>query len=129
MSSPFRSWKEVEPYEFAPGVHITAIGGERVLMCRVTYDPGAVIPEHNHPDSEQLMYVVEGDVTLTVAGQTRTLTAGDLAVVSRGLDHHLSTESGCTFIEALAPVPVDHVPVPKRDLVLGPEAGSLHVER
>ena len=129
MSSPFRTWKGVEPHEFAPGVNITAIGGERVLMCRVTYEPGAVIPEHNHPHSEQLMYVVSGDVTLTVAGETKTLTDGDLAVVNRGLDHDLSTVDGCTFIEALAPVPVDHVPVPERDLVLGPEGGSLHVER
>ena len=37
--------------------------------------------------------------------------------------------SGCTFIEALAPLPLDHVPDRVRDLVLGDLAGSLHVER
>ena len=129
MSSPFRTWKGVEPHEFAPGVTINAIGGEQVLMCRVKYEPGAVIPEHNHPDTEQLIYVVDGDITVTVEGQTETLRAGDVAVVNRGLNHNLSTEEGCTFIEALSPVPRDHVPVPGRDLVLGSGGDALHVDR
>ena len=129
MSSPFRTWKGVEPHEFAPGVTINAIGGEQVLMCRVNYEAGAVIAEHNHPDSEQLMYVMDGDVTLTVEGQTETLRAGDVAVVNRGLNHNLSTVQGCTFIEALSPVPRDHVPVPQRDLVLGAGGDALHVDR
>ena len=129
MSSPFRTWKGVEPHEFAPGVTINAIGGEQVLMCRVRYDPGAEIPEHSHPDTEQLIYVVEGDITVTVEGQTQTLRAGDVAVVNRGLNHNLSTEEGCTFIEALSPVPRDHVPVPGRDLVLGSGGDALHVDR
>jgi quercetin dioxygenase-like cupin family protein len=127
MSSPFRTWKGVEPYEFVPGVTLHAIGGEQLLMCRVNYAPGAMIPEHSHPESEQLMYVVEGDVTLNVEGQSRTLGAGDVAVVNRGLKHDLFTVEGCTFIEALAPVPRDHVPVPDRDLVLGAGGDALHV--
>ncbi len=129
MSSPFRTWKGVEPHQFAPGVTINAIGGEQVLMCQVNYSPGAVIPEHSHPDSEQLMFIVDGDVTLTVEGKTQTLREGDVAVVNKGLNHNLSTEEGCTFIEALSPVPRDHVPMPERDLVLGAGGDSLHVDR
>ena len=36
---------------------------------------------------------------------------------------------GVTFVEALGPVPLDHIPDPKRDLVLGDLRGSLHVPR
>lgn len=129
MTSPFGSWTGQEPFEFAPNVTINAIGGEQVLMCRVRYQPGAVIPEHDHPESEQLMYVVEGDVTLTIEGESRRLVGGDVAVVNRGLRHELSTVEGCEFIEALSPVPTDHVPVPERDLVLGAQGTSLHVDR
>jgi quercetin dioxygenase-like cupin family protein len=129
MNSPFRTWTGVEAHQFAPGVSIRAIGGEQVLMCRVEYQPGAIIPEHNHPASEQLMWVIDGDVTLTVEGQTQTLRSGDLAVVNKGLNHNLSTVEGCIFVEALSPVPVDHVPVPERDLVLGAGGSALHVER
>ena len=129
MSSPFRTWRDVDPHDFAPGVRINAIGGEQVLMCRVTYLPGAVIPNHAHPVSEQLMYVMEGDVTLTVAGNTATLQPGDVAVINKGVAHDLSTEAGCVFMEALSPVPTDHVPDHRRDLVLGAAGTSLHVER
>ena len=34
-----------------------------------------------------------------------------------------------TFIEALGPVPLDHIPDAERDLVLGDLRGSLHVDR
>ncbi len=98
-------------------------------MCRVSYEPGAVIPEHSHPETEQLMYVVDGDITLDVEGERSTLFAGDVAVVNKGRLHSLTTVNGCTFIEALAPVPRDHVPDPQRDLVLGPAGDAGHVER
>ena len=71
----------------------------------------------------------DGEVTMTIEDETKTLTAGDVVVVSRGLEHELHSENGVTFMEALAPVPLDHVPDPQRDLVLGPDGGSGHVER
>jgi hypothetical protein len=39
------------------------------------------------------------------------------------------SEQGAQFVEALSPVPLDHVPDTDRDLVLGPDGGSQHVER
>ena len=57
------------------------------------------------------MVVTEGELELTVAGQgTRTLGVGDWAVINRGVEHSVRTEDGAQFIEALAPVPLDHVP-------------------
>ena len=75
------------------------------------------------------MSIVDGDLTMTIDGETRTLGAGDTVVVNRGVEHELRSENGCTFIEALAPVPLDHVPDRERDLVLGDLGGSMHVER
>jgi len=49
--------------------------------------------------------------------------------VNRGIEHELYSEHGVSFIEALAPPPLDHVPDKERDLVLGDLGGSLHVER
>ena len=48
---------------------------------------------------------------------------------NRGIEHSVRTENGAQFFEALAPVPLDHVPDRERDLVLGPDGGALHVER
>jgi quercetin dioxygenase-like cupin family protein len=127
--SPFRTWNEVEPHQFRPGVHLHAAGGDQVLLCRVTYEPGTGVSRHAHSACEQVVVVLEGDLTVTVAGESRRLDAGDTVVIGRGLEHELRSESGCTFFEALAPVPLDHVPDPARDLVLGPDGGRGHVER
>ena len=75
------------------------------------------------------MLVLEGEVELTIEEETRTLAPGDVVVVSRGLPHRLFSERGVTFMEALAPVPLDHVPDRQLDLVLGPDGGAGHVER
>jgi quercetin dioxygenase-like cupin family protein len=127
--SPFGTFGGIEPYEFVSGVHLHAVGGDQVLLCKVTYQPGKEVPRHSHEHTEQVMYVLEGEVTMTVEGETRTLRAGDTAVVNRGLEHELYSEHGVTFMEALAPVPLDHVPDRERDLVLGADAGATHVER
>jgi hypothetical protein len=48
VSSPFGSFDGREPFEFVPGVRLRAVGGEQVLLCRVTYEPGKQIPRHSH---------------------------------------------------------------------------------
>jgi quercetin dioxygenase-like cupin family protein len=110
-------------------VSLDAIGGEQVLLCRVRYEPGATVPRHTHEHTEQVMYILEGELEMTVGDETRLISAGDVVVVNRGVEHELHSEGGCAFIEALSPVPLDHVPDRERDLVLGPDGGRLHVER
>jgi quercetin dioxygenase-like cupin family protein len=125
--SSFGSWNGVELFEFATGVRIHAAGGEQVLMCRVNYEPGFGVGMHAHEHTEQVMVVTQGELELTVDGETRTLRAGDWAVINRGVEHAVRTENGAQFFEALSPVPLDHVPDRGRDLVLGPDGGSGHV--
>jgi quercetin dioxygenase-like cupin family protein len=87
------------------------------------------VPWHAHPDTEQVMLILDGEVEMTIEEETKTLRAGDVAVVNRGLQHRLYSEDGVTFMEALAPVPLDHVPDKSLDLVLGPDGGATHVEK
>jgi quercetin dioxygenase-like cupin family protein len=127
-NSPFRTWNGVEPFEFVDGVHLHAIGGDQVLLCRVRYEPGKQVVRHAHEHSEQLMFLVEGSVAMTIGDETRELRPGDVVCVNRGVEHELYSENGVTFIEALAPVPLDHVPDRDRDLVLS-EGGLTHVAK
>ena len=128
-SRPFRTWGGREAFEFVDGVRLHAIGGEQVLLCRVHYEPGKQVPWHAHEDTEQVMFILEGEVEMTIEDETATLKPGDVAVVNRGLHHKLHSEGGVTFMEALAPVPLDHVPDKSLDLVLGPDGGAQHVEK
>src|SRR3954465_12705368 len=127
--SPFRTWNGRDSWEFVDGGRIHAIGGEQVLLCRVQYEPGKQVPWHAHEDTEQVMFVLDGEVEMTIEEETQTLRKGDVVVVNRGLHHKLYSEGGVTFMEALAPVPLDHVPDKSLDLVLGPDGGAQHVER
>ena len=108
---------------------LRAIGGEQVLLCHVTYEPGTTVRRHSHETAEQVMWIIEGSVTMTIGDETRELGAGDVVVVNSGIEHELYSESGLTFIEALAPVLRDHVPDAERDLVLGAQGDSLHADR
>jgi quercetin dioxygenase-like cupin family protein len=126
--SPFRSWNGVEAFEFVDGVHLHAIGGDQLLLCRVCYEAGKRVARHAHEHTEQLMAVIDGSVTMTIGDETRELGPGDVVCVNRGIEHELFSEGGVTFFEALAPVPLDHVPDRERDLVLA-EGGVTHVER
>ena len=128
-SRPFRTWNGRDSWEFVDGVRLHAIGGEQALLCRVQYEPGKQVPWHKHDDTEQLMFILEGEVEMTIEDETATLRPGDVVVVNRGLHHKLYSERGVSFIEALAPVPLDHVPDPTNDLVLGADAGAQHVAR
>lgn len=128
-ASPFRTWNGVESWQFADGVRLHAIGGEQILLCRVTYEPGKQVPDHAHEQTEQVMAILDGAVTVTVDGETRDVEAGDVIVINKGVPHSLYSENGVSFFEALAPVPLDHVPDRERDLVLGADAGRGHVER
>ncbi len=111
-----------------PGVGLRAIGGEQVLLCHVVYAPGTTVARHAHPTAEQVMWIIEGDVTMTVGDEQKKLGAGDVVVVNRGVEHELHSENGMTFIEALAPVLKDHVPDSDRFLVLGEQGDSLHAD-
>ena len=127
--SAFGTWNGVPLFEFTEGVNINAVGGEQVLVCRVKYNAGFGVGTHAHEHTEQVMIVSDGELELTVEGETRVLRPGDWAVIGKGVEHSVRTESGVQFWEALSPVPLDHVPDRDRDLVLGPDGGSGHVER
>jgi quercetin dioxygenase-like cupin family protein len=127
--SPFASFKDREPYPIFAGVGLRAIAGDQVLVGLVEYEPGTAVARHSHEHTEQVMLVLEGSVTVTIGNQAHELEPGGVCVVNRGVEHELHSAIGVTFVEALGPVPLDHVPDRERDLVLGDLGGSLHVER
>jgi quercetin dioxygenase-like cupin family protein len=127
--SAFQQWEGRSELSLFPKVELQSFGGDQVLLCRVRYGPGAEVPRHSHEHTEQLMWMLEGSMEMTVGDETRVIGAGDVVAVNRGVEHSLRSADGCAFLEALSPVPRDHVADPERDLVLGADGGRLHVER
>ena len=127
--SPFGTFNDKEPFAIFDGVGLRAIAGDQVFLGHVTYAPGTTVARHAHDHTEQVMLVLDGSVTMTIGAESRELGAGDVCVVNRGVEHELRSPDGVTFIEALGPVPLDHIPDRGRDLVLGDLEGSLHVDK
>lgn len=127
--SAFSSFRGRTPFGLFPGAALHSFGGDQVLLCRVRYEPGTHVHRHHHEHTEQVILVLSGSLTLEVGDERREMAEGDVAVVNRGLEHELWSAEGCTFVEALAPVPLDHVGDPTADLVLGRDGGAGHVAR
>ena len=127
--SPFSTFNDREPFAIFEGVGLRAIAGDQVFLGHVTYVPGTTVARHAHEHTEQVMLILEGAVAMTIGDETREMRTGDVCVVNRGVEHELHSPGGVTFIEALGPVPLDHIDDPERDLVLGDLEGALHVER
>lgn len=63
-------------------------GAEQTIGLSV-FEAGTGNLEHTHPNCEEVLYVLEGEVEHTLGDQATRLRAGDLIVVPRGVAHRL----------------------------------------
>lgn len=61
--------------------------GGRFLMFEDVMVRGKMTPEHSHPDADETIYVLEGEIVLDFGGSRKTLGAGGMAMVPRGTVH------------------------------------------
>ena len=61
-------WSKVRSEQTAEGIRRQMIVGDRLMMCRFTFDPFVVTDEHTHPH-EQMTLVIKGKVKFTIEGQ------------------------------------------------------------
>jgi quercetin dioxygenase-like cupin family protein len=80
-------------------------GAEQTIGLAV-FVAGKVNAEHVHPNCEEVVYVLDGEVEHTLGDERTTLRAGDLIVVPRGVPHRLVNTSDApvrTYIVFSAP--------------------------
>lgn len=70
-------WASIPTVQTAPGIKRQMIVGQNVMVCRFTFDPLVVTPEHTHPH-EQMTLVMKGKVKFYVSGEERIVSAGDV---------------------------------------------------
>ena len=66
---------------------------EEMMLVEVIFETGAVGSDHSHPHT-QISYVLSGEFTYHIEGETRVMLPGDSIVVSGGKLH------GCTCVKA-----------------------------
>lgn len=105
------SWSEVPKVEGLPNNFRQAVAGRELSVNRIRWVHPTVLPAHVHDDAEQAIVMLEGSIEFTIDGTEMTLSAGDVAFVSRGLVHSGRSIAGeAVFIEAFAPLKVDLLP-------------------
>ena len=75
QSALVTDWATVPVVQTAPGIKRQMIVGQNMTMCRFTFDPLVVTPEHTHPH-EQMTLIVKGKVQFTIEGEVKILPAG-----------------------------------------------------
>ncbi|MGE3840834.1 MAG: cupin domain-containing protein [Vicinamibacterales bacterium] len=69
------SWDAVPVERIAPGIDRQMVWGERLMVCRLRFDPHVVTPIHAHPH-EQITLVEKGRVLFTIDGEERQVAEG-----------------------------------------------------
>jgi quercetin dioxygenase-like cupin family protein len=73
---------------FGGGLHIWKATAEETdgafLLFEDRMDHGRVTPLHLHPDSDETMIVLEGEILMHLDGKEHTVTAGGVASAPRG---------------------------------------------
>jgi mannose-6-phosphate isomerase-like protein (cupin superfamily) len=85
---------EVVKY-FSPRI----IGELNDHYIKVAKIKGDEVPWHNHENSDELFYVVEGSLLMEIEDQPGlTMKKGDLFVVKKGVNHRVSSAEECLIM-------------------------------
>ena len=69
-----------------PGFRARFIHSANMTFALWDIDAGASLPEHAHPH-EQVIHLLEGEFSLTIAGKSNVIKAGSVAVVPSNARH------------------------------------------
>lgn len=76
---------------YGGGVHVWKATAEETggafLLFEDRMTQGKVTPLHTHPDSDESMFVLEGEILMHIDGSDHRVGSGGLAVAGRGVPH------------------------------------------
>jgi quercetin dioxygenase-like cupin family protein len=101
---PFYDAAERPAKELFPGIFTRTFWGDKILISMLDMEPHGDVPFHSHPH-EQVGVVLEGELELTIDGETRLLTPGQVFVIPGGVEHRARTyDKPAKAIDIFSPV-------------------------
>ena len=108
MDTPtFIQLSDLPERELLPGFHARLIHGVGFTMAHFRIEAGGVLPQHQHPH-EQLTTVLEGQLSITVAGKTQVLGPGECVLIPGNIVHSGHALTDCRAVDVFQPVREDY---------------------
>ena len=105
-------WSRVPVETVAKGIKRQMVVGEKVMVCRFTFDPFVVTDVHSHPH-EQVTLVVSGKVRFTIEGQIIIAAPGDVLHFPSNNRHGATMlDEQVVLIDIFSPIREDFLNVP-----------------
>ena len=78
---------------------------ESLVFVRAKFTAGGSHAFHSHPEMDEIIYLLSGEMVQWVEQEKRLLKAGDSAYIPRGVVHGCYNQSGadCEFLAILTP--------------------------
>lgn len=88
------------------GISTLATGATDVLVLEVTLQPGEGRDFHKHPHQEEIVYVLDGELSQWLDQDEQVLSTGDSAYISAGTVHASTnkTDGVVRYLAVLAPI-------------------------
>jgi quercetin dioxygenase-like cupin family protein len=103
----FHDLKSIAEKEIVPGYKARFVHGDNLTLAYWEVDPGAELPEHNHPH-EQVANVLEGRFELIVDGKSQILEPGQVVVIPSDVPHSGKAITPCRLLDVFHPTRDDY---------------------
>lgn len=95
------------PKALAPGLTGYYVHGTHMTLGIVEIEAGSNLPVHSHPH-EQITYILEGQLNMTIGGEPCSLTAGMYYVIPSNMPHGAVAVTDCKVMDVFNPVREDY---------------------
>ncbi len=100
---------ELPSFQPLEGVTMSLLPGARMLANWVRIEPGAEVANHSHPH-EQVGLVVEGEVMMTIDGETKRLVPGHCYCIAGDVEHGaVAGPEGAVVVDIFSPPRADYI--------------------
>ncbi len=88
MSKYVASREQCRQHQIFPGVTLSALPGQEMMLAYVEFEPGAVVEWHSHPH-EQMGFLMEGELEFFIDEEHYLVQPGQMWRIPGGTRHRV----------------------------------------
>lgn len=98
---------DIRAKELIPGFFGKFLHGQKHTLAFWEIKKGSVLPEHHHIH-EQITHIIEGELEMTIGGETFIFTAGTVQIIPSNTPHSAIALQNCKVIDSFSPARDDY---------------------